>query len=76
MLRNGYDESYEDAIKFFKNKLKGSGEYEPLLESIKYVQNYGLEHEVFVLAYNYCADDCSVEECCQAVLGAMMEWDI
>ena len=75
-MRKGYDESYEDSIEFLKNKLKDSDEYESFLETIKYVQQYGLEHEVFVLAYNYCEDDCSVEDCCQAINGAMMEWDI
>lgn len=76
MLRKGYDESYEDAMEFFENKFKDSEEYTPFLETIKYVQKYGLQHEVFVMAYNYCEDDCSVGKCCQEINIAMMEWDI
>ena len=76
MLRNGYRESYSDAEKFFFEKFKGTEEEEHFKNTLKYIDKYGLLHEVIVLAYNYCDDDASVEKCCQELLSAMMEWDL
>ena len=76
MLRKGYENTLENALKFFEGKFKGSGEYEAFKETISYVNKYGLQHEVFVMAYNHCEDDATVEKCCQEINCAMMDWDI
>jgi len=76
MLRNGYNENYSDAEKFFFGKFKGTEEEDNFKDALKYIDGYGLLHEVIVLAYNYCEDTASVEKCCQEILSAMMEWDI
>ena len=76
MLRKGYDGTLEDALQFFEDKFKGTDEYAAFHNTSIYVKNHGLQHEVFVMAYNHCEDDATVEKCCQEINCAMMDWDI
>lgn len=76
MIRKGYENTLEEALNFFEIKFKGTEEYERYKEILSYVKKYGLQHEVFVLAYNYCEDNAVPEKCLGEIYGAAMEWDI
>lgn len=66
-----------EALNFFCCKFSGDEEtLQQWCECKNYVAQWGLEYEVFAIAYSKLTEDSSVQECVDAIGYQMGEWDL
>lgn len=71
------DFNYEETIKKFKGKCVVTQEDEKgWSDTIKYIDEHGLAHEVFMSAIHSYSDDMTKQQAIDAICIAMLDWDI